>query len=254
MSKINVVTALYNTPIKLFEHSLQSLKKASHRLDVKHIVVDDGSTIYDKGANDPELAIVLDGISNTEYIRLETNRGPGAARNEAFKHLDEDCKYICFLDSDDELTPDSLKLRALALDVAIKLNPAVVAVYGNKNTLDIRENKNILTEEIVPEFNINLLRQQCIIPSCSVMFRKDVFLKYIQTMMEDIKMCEDYNLWLKLSSLGLFIKIDSPIYTQVIHGKNLTCTQEVLKNHYSDMVKCFQNFNDWYLNVSKMVN
>lgn len=252
MSQINVITALYNTDLGLFEDSLDSLNKAARGLDVKHIIVDDGSTIYDRGHKDPGLSITIHGINNTKFIRLETNKGPGAARNEAFKYIDEDCKYICFLDSDDTLLSDSLKLRALALDVAIKLNPAVVAVYGNKQNKNIVDkDQDIYSQEIVPEFDRNLLMQYCFIPSNSIMFRKDVFMKYIGKLNENVRLAEDWLCWRQLSLLGHIIKIDVWIYTQVLHGKNLTMQPEVLKNHMKDILETQRDLQVWYDNLRK---
>src|SRR5215831_13035597 len=49
-------------------------------------------------------------------VRLETNSGPGAARNQGLDLLDSDVNYVAFLDSDDEWVENHLRNACFALD------------------------------------------------------------------------------------------------------------------------------------------
>lgn len=245
MSKLNVITAFWETDLKLFKQSLESALQQSYK-DFTLFVIDDGSKI-----NRPDALILEYRIKGLKIIhgRLTENQGPGAARNFAFENLDRDCEYVCFLDSDDYLAPNSLQARIDALDA----NSKTVACYGDKYTEDIRNGKSIITLETVPDFSVNRLQRECYIPSNSVMFRKGIFDKYVGKMNENVRMCEDWLLWRKFSILGYFTKINVPIYTQVIHGKNLTNTPSVLKNHARDMMTTEIDFQEWFKKLTERV-
>ena len=251
MSQVNLITPFYNTNERLFINSLGSIQEPKE-FQFTHIIVNDGST----NITHDELCDMIyryRATSNTK-IFLQPNAGPGAARNLAFKHLDDDCEYIAFLDSDDRLFKESLSRRAWALDLLRKVTKNTVAVYGNKGTLDIRNNANEYTLESVPEFDRQMLQQHCYIPSNSVMFSRAAFQNYIGTMLEDVRMAEDYNLWLKLSCLGNFVKINWPIYQQIIHGENLTLNPKVLENHWHDIQMCYQDVQGWWEVTRKQLN
>lgn len=246
MSRINIITAFYNTDLTLFYYSLQSLFN-NKDIPYTHIIVNDCSTnIKPDRLEDFVYMWSVGDKSTTKVIHSDKNVGPGGARNLAFKALDNDCEYICFLDSDDRLLPNSLKMRTFALDVARKVNKYIVACYGDKYTRDTRNGINNVTLEKSPEFDRGLLMQQCFIASNSIMFRRDIFEKFIGKLNEHVRLCEDWLCWRQLSFLGNIFHIDVPVYEQIIHGTNLSCQQSVLYNHMRDMIETQGELDDWY--------
>lgn len=248
---VNVIMAYRNTKKELVEKSLQSLAAQSYK-NIRLIVVDDNST----DENHQILTELVQKYAPTAFMEWMLHRdksfgfGPGPARERGLKATDLDCEFCCFLDSDDYLTEQSIELRVTAL----LNNSNAVAVYGNKYTEDLRQNPPVKTLEIVPNYDQNrLLNGECYIPSNSVMFRVKYWTKYIGYML-DTKLAEDYNLWLKLILFGEFIKINNEIYTQTIHGDNITLNKEVLAQHRQCLIKCFVDFNDWASKTMKAFN
>lgn len=81
-------------------------------LPIHIVVVDDASPV----PADAEItAAALPGGIGMTLIR-QTNGGPGAARNAGLDALPDSTRYVAFLDSDDEWSPDHLARAALALD------------------------------------------------------------------------------------------------------------------------------------------
>jgi glycosyltransferase involved in cell wall biosynthesis len=254
--KIAIITAAYNTEPELIHNHFWSIAKQSSILDETiHIIVDDCST-----RNETREALFFGAERNkdrTILISKDKNEGPGAARNRAVQLIEKigSIEYICVLDSDDYFENDALLFRKTSLDA----NKNLIAVYGDKFTAkwEMREDpfdngKNHLTEvsktlEVSPQFSKQKLLQECYIPSCSIMFRAEPFLKYINSFREDVRLCEDWLVWRKLSMLGEINKISCPIYTQTLHGKNLTMSQDVLKNHWRDMVITHNDLKDWMI-------
>jgi len=92
-------------PVGVGAMALASVFAQSHaNFDI--IVVDDESPCA--------LAPELDGLSAESRARIrivtQKNAGPGAARNAGLDAVPADSAYVAFLDSDDEWTPDHLKI------------------------------------------------------------------------------------------------------------------------------------------------
>lgn len=249
--RIAILTACYNAPSELIRRHFLSLKRQK-RTDVLHVVVDDCSTEQDTRA---ALLYACDkNKEDTVLIASKENGGPGAARNKAIEYLktQKGIKYACLLDIDDYFEPNSLGVRRGLLDDERDL----IAVYGNKYTShwelqqDDIDDAEILTEfektmEEVPDFDKARLFRECYIPSCSVMFRWAPFAELVGSFREDVRLCEDWLVWRKLSLLGRFKKLNMPIYTQTMHGTNLTTNPEVLQNHFRDMVTTKADLDAW---------
>ena len=101
MSKVTVLVAVYNAEPFLRE-CLDSLLAQTHK-DFQAVCIDDASTdgslalLRQYAASDPRI----------EVMTLAENHGQAYARNQALKRAKGD--FICFLDSDDWLSPDALE-------------------------------------------------------------------------------------------------------------------------------------------------
>ena len=105
---VSIITPYYNSE-EFFVETFVSLQAQSLQ-NWEWVIVDDGST-------DPESLSRLASISaKDERIKVirQTNAGPGAARNAAFRSASG--RYICMLDSDDMVEPTYLEKCAWFLD------------------------------------------------------------------------------------------------------------------------------------------
>jgi glycosyltransferase involved in cell wall biosynthesis len=101
---------------ELVARALESVRSQTHR-PLELIVVDDGSEpAFPVPSEPPDFAL--------RVVRLESNRGPGAAR-DAGRRL-ADGEYVAYLDSDDFWAPGHLASLAAALSA----NPQAGMAYG----------------------------------------------------------------------------------------------------------------------------
>lgn len=116
MQNVSVIIPVYNRA-GMVGRAIDSVLAQQGAGDVEIIVIDDGST---DGSAD---------VVRAKYpqvrVAVQSNAGPSAARNHGIRMATGE--FMAFLDSDDELVPDSLAVRMLAL----LANPEVDLVCGN---------------------------------------------------------------------------------------------------------------------------
>ena len=164
--------------------------------DFECIVVDDGST-------DGTDSVLLGFADKIKVIKTE-NRGVSAARNTGAKLAAG--KYIAFLDSDDEWKPQKLQkqcdfmrqsgFRISQTDETWVRNGKFV----NKSAKYIRPSGDIF---------YNCLEVCAVTPS-SVMMERELFFEY-GGFDGTFPVCEDYDLWLRMSLKEKFGLIDEPL-------------------------------------------
>jgi glycosyltransferase involved in cell wall biosynthesis len=161
------------------------------------IVVDDGS---DDGTADLIAAYSHDIV----YIKQE-NKGPAAARNAGIKAARHE--MLAFLDSDDCFAENKLAKQLAAM----LTNPS----FAISHTQEIWfRNGNILNQKTKhKKYGGNIFNQSlklCAVSMSTVMMRKEVFNKY-GLFDEDFRCCEDYEFWLRISSVHDFLLVDEPL-------------------------------------------
>ena len=122
---ISVVIPLYNKEASIKQSLMSVLSQSYQNFEV--VIVDDGST-------DNSVAKVEEiQDSRIRMIRQE-NGGPGKARNTGVK--DANGEWVLFLDADDELLPDALKIFNQLYSENEKANviDCVQTVQHGKNT------------------------------------------------------------------------------------------------------------------------
>ncbi|MCO4793350.1 MAG: glycosyltransferase [Bacteriovoracaceae bacterium] len=195
--KISVVIPTYNRS-HVLERAINSVLMQSiqpHEL----IVVDDGST--DKTSD-----ILLKYSSNPliQIIKTE-NRGVSAARNIAIEKSSG--HWIALLDSDDEWLPNKLEKQVNF----VESNPNIPLVHGEE--IWIRNGKRVNQKKIHRKYGGDIFLNcipLCLISPSASLIKKDV-LEELGLFDEEFIVCEDYDLWLKLTSLYEVGFIEEPI-------------------------------------------
>jgi len=183
------------------------------------IVVDDGST-----------DATGDFIRQAQYDRMryywQKNAGDAAARNKLIGLAQGE--FITFIDSDDLLLPDSVERMVEAMDSASD----DVIVYGpylridEHGTVCGRSKRKILRSGYITKY----LFQDIQVHSCGSMFPRKALVK-AGGFDESLKVCSDYDLWLRLSLEYRFIAIPDPTFKRRRHSENLStiCAKNQIK-------------------------
>ena len=190
--RITVIIPTYNR-YEVLKNALASIHTQTYKAD-EIIVVDDGST-------DKTSQIIKD-FPNIKYI-YQKNAGVSSARNLGIKNTKNE--WICFLDSDDIWHKDKLKEH---LDFHEK-NPNILMSYTDEKW--IRDNKEVNLPKKYAKFGGYIFKEclsHCIIAPSSVMMNKKLFTT-LGMFDEELEVCEDYDLWLRVSmehEIGLINK------------------------------------------------
>ncbi|MCA1786137.1 MAG: glycosyltransferase, partial [Desulfobacteraceae bacterium] len=155
------------------------------------IVVDDGST--------DETGQLLAAYGDRIRVFTQPNKGVSAARNLGIRHS---CgEYIALLDSDDLWEPEKLACQA----AFFTSHPRVMICQTEEIWIRKGRRVNPMQKHQKPSgmiFEPSLHR--CLVSPSAVMMKKKIF--DVKGMFnEDFPVCEDYDLWLRIS-------VDMPVY------------------------------------------
>ncbi|MCK9473827.1 glycosyltransferase family A protein [Sulfurimonas sp.] len=148
------------------------------------IIIDDGST--DKTSQIKNL------FPNIKYS-YQKNSGVSSARNLGIKN--STCEWIAFLDSDDEWHVDKLKHHA----EFHKNYPKVHMSYTNEKW--IRDALEVKVPKKFHKFGGDIFIKclsHCIIAPSAAFMKKEIF-TYVGYFDESLEVCEDYDMWLRVS-------------------------------------------------------
>lgn len=200
--EISVIIPTFNR-FKLLQRALSSVFNQSY-LPKEIIVVDDGSTDETKN---------IQNLLHVKYI-YQPNKGVSSARNLGIKHATS--QWIAFLDSDDTWHKDKLALH-------VKLheqNPSLHVSYTNEKW--IRDDKEVKIPKKFAKYSGYIFEHclsHCIIAPSSVFIKKEVF-EEVGVFDESLEVCEDYDLWLRITSLYPVGFIDKPLITKYAGHKD----------------------------------
>lgn len=206
--------------------SVQSQEDTDWRL----ILVDDGST-------DGSPAIAHDLASADERITVVTraNGGVAAARNTVLSAVPNGTSYVMFLDHDDRLRPDALRVLRSTLD----RQPTAIAAHGIACNIDadgepyrpgeceawsrLREKEAhgrvVASRPEEPTTFRNFAFGQCVATTGACLFRLDA-LTAVGPWDVDIKGADDYDMYLRLTNRGQFAFVDQVVIDYRWHGEN----------------------------------
>ena len=192
---ISVIIPTFNRK-KTLKRAIQSVLMQSYT-PYELIVIDDGS---DDGTKE----WLKDNFPNVKYI-YQMNSGVSSARNKGIKFARGD--WIALLDSDDEWLPSKLKDQANE----IELNPA--AKFLHTNEIWIRNGVRVNQMKKHKKYGGYIFEKcldMCRISPSSVLIKKDIF-DEIGMFDETLKVCEDYDLWLRFASKYPVHFLDQPL-------------------------------------------
>lgn len=209
----SVIIPTFNRAYTL-ERAIQSVLDQSFG-SYELIIIDDGST--------DETSEVLKQFS-VSFIHLKTNNGGvSKARNLGVAHANG--MWLAFLDSDDEWMKDKLQKQ---FDF-IQNNPLIKLVHGEEIWIrnGVRVNpKNIHKKEGGDIFARST--ELCLISPSAAVIEKEVF-HQLGGFREDFPVCEDYDLWLKFTSLYKVGFIEDPIiYKYGGHDDQLSTSMKAM--------------------------
>lgn len=169
-------------------------------VELEAIVVDDAST---DGTAGIVRSIAQEDV-RVKYFYREKNEGPGKARNFAVANAKGE--YIAVIDDDDEW-PDANKLTE---QVRFLDTHADHALIGAARVDIVDEEGRKLFEQRYPKTDTDIratMLSRNYFTHSGVLYRKDVFEQLGGY--KDMRLAEDYDLWLRMGSLGKFANLDT---------------------------------------------
>ena len=138
------------------------------------------------------------------YLKIK-NQGVSAARNYGVSNCQG--KWIAFLDSDDEWKPNKLSLQASF----ITRHPHINLVHGEEIWMkdNLRINPKKKHQKCGGRIFLKCL-PLCLISPSAVTLNRELF-EQMEGFDRDFPVCEDYDLWLKITSLFDVGFIEEPI-------------------------------------------
>ena len=185
MPKVSVIIPTYNR-LPMLKEAVDSIL-AQNFEDFELIVIDDGSS-------DGTAAEIARYGGRVKLLQHKENRGVSAARNTGITHAKG--KYIAFLDSDDLWVKGKLKIQTTFLDE----NPHYPLCYTDE--IWIRKGKRVnpmLKHAKYSGWIFEKCLPLCTISPSSAMMRKTLFSR-VGLFDEALPVCEDYDLWLRISA------------------------------------------------------
>jgi glycosyltransferase involved in cell wall biosynthesis len=179
----------------------QSLAKESFEI----IVVNDCST-------DHTTEVLANYQDQIRIYNLEQNLGLAGARNFGIKKAQG--QFICFLDADDYIHRDTLRVQKLFLE--------------ENNALDAVSVDYYLVDERGKHISHVSSAEQPI--ACGIMFRKD-FLYHIGLYDESFRAREEEDLRMRWQEKYNIYNIILPLYRYRMHQNNLTKNQDEMDKH-----------------------
>lgn len=148
-------------------------------------------------------------------MRNQTNlRGPAVTRNEGIRFAWNFTDIFGFLDADDIHLPGKIEKSLKCFD-----DPAVGAVYSDYENLHAQ---GVLIREYKEPYSRTRLLQECIINNNSFVTKEA--LEKAGLYDEELRTCEDYDLWLRVSEHFLLKHIPECLIRHTVHKNNSTST------------------------------
>ena len=214
--KISVIIPTFNRK-KTIGRAIQSVKNQSLS-PFEILIIDDGS-------KDGTEEWVKEKFQNIKYI-YQNNQGVSSARNIGIENAYGD--WVAFLDSDDEWLPNKLYEQAKAMDS----NPEMKFFHTNeiwiRNGIRVNQMKK---HKKYGGYIFEKCLDICRVSPSSVLIQKEVF-NDIGIFDESLRVCEDYDLWLRITSKYPVVFLDIPlIYKYGGHADQLSKVNDGIESY-----------------------
>ena len=197
MPTVSIIIPTYNRAVML-ARAVRSCLQQTYR-DREILVVDDGSTDNSHEA----LAPMLRRYPFLRYLR-QAHQGVSAARNTGIRHSRG--RYIAFLDSDDRW-----RRHKLAQQMAALARHPLWPCYTNEKWL--KQGVHVNQSKHHRKFSGDIFAaslQLCLVSPSSIVLHRNLLQRF-GNFRSDLPVCEDYELFLRLSLFTPFLFIDRPL-------------------------------------------
>lgn len=234
MPKVSIITPAYNMARFLPEAIESALGQDYHNLEV--IILDDGST--------DETAEVVRAYGDRVQYHWQPNAGVANSYNRLIRLATGD--FIHFLDADDVLVPNAIKLASSALEN----HPSAALAYGPATVIDAAGRPYgrrvapswIASAGLAPSRRMfKELLKGCHITNSSVMVRRAVLEEVGPYQTESVP-GEDWDMWLRIAVNHDMAYVSEPLCLYRTHGGSLTSAytiEKVLRSHTHSLDKIF---------------
>ena len=193
--KVSVVIPTYNR-INLLERAVNSvIRQTKNAFEI--IVVDDGS-------DDNSSEMVKQKFGSVILVRQE-NCGVSAARNRGIEISKGD--WIALLDSDDEWKPNKLEKQINALSEDPDCFFCHTIETWIRNGVRVNQGKR---HKKYGGYIFDKCLDICRISPSSALFKKSI-LEHVGLFDNELHVCEDYDLWLRITREHKILFIDEPL-------------------------------------------
>lgn len=208
--KVGVIIPSYNQG-KYIEQALQSILSNKRHANISIAVMDGGS-------QDETLSVIKRYENEIDVWCSEPDGGQAAAINKGIRAL-PDCKYYLWLNSDDVYESES----AIKQIVEYAEQGQYQVCYGLSHFID--ETGQNIGEYPVEAFDRPALGNRCYLSQPSVMFSRKAY-EEIGPLNEQLKMCLDYEYWIRLAQQYEFGFLKEYIGATRMYGETKTATMQ----------------------------
>ena len=208
------------------------------------VVVDDGSSddsfmmvyrrLYEVQTSPPGISPkqVVGKLQGSEVpcmaVQLPQARGPAFARNFGIQAAWNATDVYAFLDSDDTYSPGKI---AKSVQIWMEDPGHIGAVYSDYDTFNPQT--GLRMREFKEPFSRERLLRECIV-NCDSLVSKHA-LQHCGVFDDSLRVCEDYELWVRLSEKFLIIHIPESLVTIRVgdHSSTSTVPNEIWQKCYA---------------------
>jgi len=201
--KVSVITPSYNQG-QFIKETIDSVLSQTYP-NIEYVVVDGGSV--------DETVTILRSYGNKIRWISEKDSGQADAVNKGIRMTDG--TIIGWLNSDDTYFPTAVEeaVRYLLAEENVGV------VYGDG--MHVEKNGKCISLYPAEEYNWGRLAENCFICQPAVFFRRDV-IEQVGLLRQDLQMCMDYDLWIRLGKNIRFTYIPSLWATSRMYEENKT--------------------------------